>query len=234
MIRSVVKFTDDAAGLEKTLRLIQGFCTIAVGLAVSPADADLWAKTRGQFALGRRYFRLLKWYPCFVKASNAVSAERLSISTILDTIKWTFLSLYFFLEMFTITNAMGITKFDWGPKVQHEANKCWVYSLIASILLSMVELLWDNVRTADASSVGKDEKKSRTETSSQEKQPSTARSKLYIQLMIDSCDILIPGSAVGWSPSALAVPLVVGVASTISTTLAGSQIWQRVQREPRQ
>lgn len=52
MLHSIVKFTDDSAGLEKTLRLFQGFCTIAVGLAVSVDDADYWAKTRGQFALG--------------------------------------------------------------------------------------------------------------------------------------------------------------------------------------
>lgn len=52
MLSSVVKFTDDSAGLEKTLRLLQGFCTIAVGLAASAVDADYWAKTRGQFALG--------------------------------------------------------------------------------------------------------------------------------------------------------------------------------------
>lgn len=124
MLRSVVKFTDDSAGLEKTLRLFQSFCTIAVGLAVSAADADFWAKTRGQFALGmnlrtkqffehegnadvigtgRRYFRLLKWYPCAMNASKALGAEqRLSICTILEITKWSFLAMYFFLEMFTI------------------------------------------------------------------------------------------------------------------------------------
>lgn len=52
MFESVVRFTDDSAGLEKTLRLFQGFCNIAVAFAVTALDADYWAKTRGQFALG--------------------------------------------------------------------------------------------------------------------------------------------------------------------------------------
>lgn len=56
MLDSIVRYTDDTSGLEKTLRLFQGFCTIAAGLAVTPIDADYWAKTRGQFALGGRAF----------------------------------------------------------------------------------------------------------------------------------------------------------------------------------
>nr|POE76143.1 hypothetical protein CFP56_59623 [Quercus suber] len=53
-----------------------------------------------------------------------------------------------------------------------------------------------------------------------------ARSKLYTQIVIDGCDLFLPGSAVGWIPADL---VTVGVAGTISTVLAGRDIWHRVQ-----
>ena len=51
-------------------------------------------------------------------------------------------------------------------------------------------------------------------------------SMLYVQLVIDCCDLLIPGSAVGWLPVGL---LVVGTATSISSILAGQRIWMKVQ-----
>lgn len=135
---------------------------------------------------------------------------------------------------------MGVTTFEWGTPVQHEANKCWIYSLLASILLSGVEILILNLKSTKASSskeseeMKKETKRSKTPaaaTFSTEKPPNTTNlSKIYTQLIIDCCDILLPGSAVGWSPAVLAAPLVVGVASTVSTTLAGREIWKRVQQ----
>lgn len=52
MLKQVVRFADDTAGLEKTLRLLQSFCTIAVGLAATAEDLAFWVKLRAQFALG--------------------------------------------------------------------------------------------------------------------------------------------------------------------------------------
>lgn len=52
MLDGIVRYADDAAGLEKALRLAQGFCTIAVGLADAAEEAVFWAKMRSQFALG--------------------------------------------------------------------------------------------------------------------------------------------------------------------------------------
>lgn len=131
---------------------------------------------------------------------------------------------------------MGVTAFEWGPRVQLEANKCWFYSLTASILLSLVELMWLHILNTSPSTSSREEKdrgfdKPKTGISpTKEMRPTTARSKIYVQLVIDCCDLLLPGSAVGWSPTALASPLVVGTASTISTTVSGRQIWRRVQQ----
>ena len=55
MLQSIVRFSNDAAAIEKTLRGLQGFATIAVGLAQSQHDIDFWLKLRGQLALGTRH-----------------------------------------------------------------------------------------------------------------------------------------------------------------------------------
>jgi hypothetical protein len=160
MIASLAAFTNDAAGLEKCLRLSQSICTIALG-ALQPAHAQVeaWKRARGHFALGefdlvslglmtalllacthsisvrvrpqewsailttllsigRRYFRLLKWYPCSTRARQCLEASpasasvsspktssSTSVTTLLETSKWAFLALYFFLEMWTIVRA---------------------------------------------------------------------------------------------------------------------------------
>jgi hypothetical protein len=52
MLSSTVRFADDAAGLEKTLRLIQGLCTTVIGLVTSTDSAAPWRQARSQLALG--------------------------------------------------------------------------------------------------------------------------------------------------------------------------------------
>lgn len=52
MLAPLVKFTDDAAALEKTLRLIQSSCTIAIGLLAGSDDILPWLQARKQIALG--------------------------------------------------------------------------------------------------------------------------------------------------------------------------------------
>lgn len=59
----------------------------------------------------------------------------------------------------------------------------------------------------------------------------TESATLASSLVLDCCDILIPGSAVGW----IAVDSVtVGIASCISSIIAGQQIWVRVQKEAKE
>lgn len=52
MLSSVVRLTEDAAGVEKTLRLVQGFCTVAAGVVVEAQDAAAWGQARSELALG--------------------------------------------------------------------------------------------------------------------------------------------------------------------------------------
>lgn len=56
MLSSLVKYTNDGAGLEKTLRLIQGFCTIVVGVLDSPFESAPWNAAKSQLALSESHY----------------------------------------------------------------------------------------------------------------------------------------------------------------------------------
>lgn len=99
MLNSVVTFASDAAGLEKLLRLGQGFCAIGVGLAT---ELRPWRQAQAQFALARRYFRLLKWHTCWKMAVAQYSLQQPPTRAAIAATKWSMLAIYFFLEAFTI------------------------------------------------------------------------------------------------------------------------------------
>ncbi|SMR58476.1 unnamed protein product [Zymoseptoria tritici ST99CH_1A5] len=268
MLASLAAYTSDAAGLEKCLRFLQAICTIALGL-LHPFHSHVEGlrRAKGHFALGRRYFRLLKWYPCSVAARKCIEGNNhqslsgkgkpsaretssMSIPTLLDTTKWTLLALYFFLEMWTFTNAMGVTTFTWGTRVQLEANKCWFYAICASIALSLYSLLFPAAISNIAPSKATDSAasaltpESTTTTTivrgkppigegSRTSPPSSQSNRashwsLMTGLLTDACDLLIPGSAIGWTPAS---GLVVGTSMAISTLLSGRVIWVKVQQE---
>lgn len=133
---------------------------------------------------------------------------------------------------------MGITDHSLASRLQVEANKCWFYGLEISILLSLYQLLFpapQPIQRSTSSSKPTDEKKA-TNIDSAPAIPleSTGANKsfvLYEQIVIDAADLFLPGSALGWIPVST---LVVGIAGTISTTVAGGQIWRRMQADRRQ
>lgn len=107
MLAPLVRFGEDAAGIEKTLRLLQGLTTTAVGLSTTVEEAAPWAQARFQFALARRYFRVLKWYPCWKTAYKHFSDDGEPLLKMLQVAQWTFLGTYFFLEMPTIVRSIS-------------------------------------------------------------------------------------------------------------------------------
>lgn len=138
---------------------------------------------------------------------------------------------------------MGVTAYEWGPKVQMEANRSWFFGLVFSILLSLYDLLLDESLPimpgastdgpVDEKMNGHAKEKSAGSTTPEKKTqiPRPDLTKIFSQLVIDSCDLFIPGAAVGWIPIG---PLFIGTASTISTTVAAAQIWSRVQQKAKQ
>jgi hypothetical protein len=101
------------------------------------------------------------------------------------------------------TNAMNITNSAFLTSLQHHALQIWFFAISVSLLLTFYDFLCSH----------------------------TSKKQLYTSLVIDCCDILIPGSAVGWIPVS---SVTVGIASSISSVIVGQQIWQRVQKTARE
>ncbi|KEQ78863.1 hypothetical protein M438DRAFT_369928 [Aureobasidium pullulans EXF-150] len=191
---------DFKAAVEKSLRLLQAFVQIAAGTTSSITDAKTWNMARGQFALSRRYLRLFKWIDFSQASTITWTSSPPSSRRVLATAKNMLLAIYFFMEMFCITNAMGITTSSFLTALQHHALQVWFFAISTSLLLTTHDYLSQNMSSATLAS----------------------------DLVLDCCDILIPGSAVGWIP---VDSVTVGIASSISSIIAGQQIWARVQKE---
>lgn len=117
-----------------------------------------------------------------------------------------------------------------------------MYAILASILLGLCHLFFpapaasqkeakksqaDGKKKKNGKST--DEKKALDEKATPKAQAEAIdKGKIYRQLVIDCCDVFIPGSSIGWIPVG---PTVVGTAQFISTVLAGQVIWNRVQAQ---
>jgi len=226
----ISRFANDAAGLEKTLRFLQSFVQVIAAYSASVADAAPWLQARNQFALGRRYLRFFKFVDAFNLAFKGMNSST-GIVALLETGKWSCLGMYLLLECFTIMDAMGVWSTEWAPKLFVEAMKFWFYSISFSIILSFVLLYFELSKSTmpPKREQGKSEKidaqvdRGATET----KQRSSLRKGLMKKLVIDCCDIFIPGFTTGWL---IVSSGTVGILGIISTVLGSLDIWDRLQR----
>ncbi|OAP60702.1 hypothetical protein AYL99_05704 [Fonsecaea erecta] len=170
-------------------------------------------------------------------------AAQSSIHFLLIVSKWSLLGMYLFMEMFTIVDAVLGTWRPWAVTTQTEALKFWFYALSVSAALDLYELLFvysdsalsKNNQSADqkqttSTTVEKTNEKSVAQPNEREQSKarhaqSAKRRAVFRQLVIDSCDLLIPGTAVGWFRID---PVTVGVAGSVSALLGGSDVWYRV------
>ncbi|EKG11118.1 Peroxisomal biogenesis factor 11 [Macrophomina phaseolina MS6] len=144
---------NDAAALEKTLRLLQGIAQLSVSIFASVETeeaaqlADISGALRKHFALGRRYFRVFKWIDCALIATDAlrnnealVESEREGVLALLHIAKWSYLGMFLFTEAFTILDALGVHKTSWAPMFFVESMRFWFYSITCSIVLTCYDL----------------------------------------------------------------------------------------------
>jgi hypothetical protein len=125
---------------------------------------------------------------------------------------------------------MGITATAWGPQIAQESAKFWFYAIATSILLSLYQVFFVVTPARPAAKVispTNDEKAPSTEKSAPvPTQADTKSADLYRQLLIDGCDLFVPGSVIGWIPTE---PLTVGIFMSISSALAMSSMWPKIQ-----
>ncbi|KAL1956323.1 hypothetical protein VTO42DRAFT_7406 [Malbranchea cinnamomea] len=258
LLKQFTTFTNSADGLENLLRLLQYVCQVVEALSISPVDAEPWVIAWKNIALGRRYFRFFKFIDCFEHAwaifpgrdhDTSIVNHGGYVASTLEACMWTNFGCYLLLEALTILEALGVWVTDWSRKTLVESYKFWFYSLFFSILRSIWQLFWLSVNRTNkgpaAAVVPSD-----TEVKTQDERPiklerqedrvldvqvitpDATRSQCGYELMTDlvvsSCDILIPGSSVGWIEVS---PLIVGSAGILSTLLLGRRKWLVAQKQ---
>jgi len=132
---------------------------------------------------------------------------------------------------------MGVWKTAWSHDVLIEAHKLWFYSLS----LSLISAVWSLFSTkshgkkktdvaekkpgnGNSNSKEKDEKKAKADAVPEK--AGSAYGPVMKRIVIDGCDLLIPGSFVGWVNAG---PVVIGMAMVVSTVLTAQDVW-RAQR----
>lgn len=179
--------------------------------------------------IARRFLRLHKWIDNFGAANEAMTSTKDSVPKLLETAKFSFFGLYFLMEMFTITDVMGLTKSDIGPWLVVESNRMWFIGLVFSILHSCCEGLLVRRQGSKQRQIASE--KPRKGRNEREKQltisdGSARKGMPYKQLVIDSCDLVIPGAVIEVIAFS---PLSVGIAMALSTVLQISDMWPKIQ-----
>lgn len=122
-------------------------------------------------------------------------------------------------------HAMGVYPVAWNDRALHEANQFWFYALSLSLAGTLWGLLFPAVEHNPSLQQTRDQKNQQqtgSEKAVSAAQRSTPSRPLLKQIVVDGCDLLIPGSLLGWIPSG---DLAVGLGIVISTLLTGQEIW---------
>ncbi|RJE24116.1 PEX11 domain protein [Aspergillus sclerotialis] len=236
LLKQFANFTDSTAGLEKTLRLIQALCQIVSEVTLDNALAKRCLIVKSQLALSRRYFRFLGFIPCIEGVFNILGGNISlgSILTIIELAKFSALGIYFVLEDLTILHAMNVYLVPWNEPVLIESNKFWFYGICLSILSAVVELLFlfsrpattvTKKRANGAKENGSTKENESSETIQAQKQ-SQKIMPLLKGIVVDGCDLLLPGTFLGWIQ---ADELSVSAAMVVSTIVASGAIWEAAQ-----
>lgn len=136
---------------------------------------------------------------------------------------------------------MGVYKTPWAAWLLLEANRFWFYSLSFSLVLSGLQL-WQLLATTSASETAmasEPENKVKVLRSGKAVKVATLEEGIKIRgkermakrraiakkVMMDVCDLLIPGAMVGWIPVG---SVTVGLTTVVGTLLASGDIWGRI------
>ncbi|RFU28854.1 hypothetical protein B7463_g7497, partial [Scytalidium lignicola] len=147
--------------------------------------------------------------------SSAAVCVSTGLDALLDVGKWSCMGMYLIMESSTMLDAMGAWKTTWAAQCLLEANKFWFYSLVFSIIKSVLGLLNSGSSTKPN---GTNEKKGKNSPPVKKTRPN----KLVRKLLADGFDLLIPGLVTGWIPTSL---LISGYTTVASTILTSMEVW---------
>lgn len=131
-------------------------------------------------------------------------------------------------------DAMGIWVTPWAQETFIECHKWWFYGILLSIISSTVAIFFPGSETVPVAASNKSKQAGKpqvekidqtSEKQQKQEKPISRRPDLtpvVKNLIVDSLDILVPGSFLGWIPAS---PTQVGIAMTVSTLIASRDIW---------
>lgn len=108
-----------------------------------------------------------------------------------------------------------------------EANKFWFYALFLGAVIGILQLASLSPPSLIPSEDEKQTEEKKTQLIVLEKACQVKRTRIMRQLVVDTCDLFIPGGVLGWyvvSCNNLCIFMLT------STVLAGVDIWDRVNR----
>ncbi|GAD94313.1 conserved hypothetical protein [Paecilomyces variotii No. 5] len=227
--KQFANFVNSTGGLDLTLRLVHALVLIAAELNLDNATVTKCAIAASQLALARRYLRFFCFLDCFQKVQDVLAGNSTAgaMDMIMDAVESTCLGLFFVLEDLTMLHDMNIFLVSWYMPVLLEANKFWFYAICISIAKTIKELLVGSPTTViQNGSSETDEKKRASENSPSVKTASSTLSLLN-RLFVDSLDLTLPGSFLGWIPLEM---LGIGMAMLMSTIFVWPTAWAKAQQ----
>ncbi|PYI29516.1 hypothetical protein BP00DRAFT_496579 [Aspergillus indologenus CBS 114.80] len=151
MLDRLSRFYRLNTGYEKTLRLIQALCLVALEIgSLDSITTKRVSTAKSQLALIRRCIRFWNFLDCFNRVSallgqDAPSPRKKNHTTaaattsptgflwLLEVAKWSCFGVYFLLEDLTLLHVAEIYPVPWAKTVTVEAFKFWYYALALSL-----------------------------------------------------------------------------------------------------
>lgn len=130
-------------------------------------------------------------------------------------------------------HGMNVWLVPWNTPVLIEANKFWFYAISLSIFGAVVEIvvsLFPGSKAQEgegkATQQNGSAKENMDEISARQSQKQRSIEPLVKSVVVDGCDLLLPGTFLGWMEASEAM---IGVTMVLSTLVSGGDVWDRAQ-----
>lgn len=120
---------------------------------------------------------------------------------------------------------------SWTVEVFTHSYRFWFYALFLSLVLEIWVFVLSFVAKTSTSSKIRDYSNEKQQRHGSKKAPERVQLSVFLtarRIFITGCDLLIPGSFLGWIA---ADSLQVGIATLLSTILTIGDIWANIQRQ---
>ncbi|KAI8987596.1 peroxisomal biogenesis factor 11 [Mycotypha africana] len=221
-ITALNKYLSVTNGREKLCRLVQYFARFyafyLLQKGASQKTIQQWTDLKTHLATGRKLFRLLKPLELAQSSIKSLSLED-PVLRMLHFIKFASNFFYFNLEALSLVDTVNFLKLRNIKRINRLGLKCWLISLIASILSGLYQLRKLSVRVDDRKTLD-DKGDSKLEQKKMKKQIDAVR----YQLCQDFFDICIPVGSLKWLKLNEAA---IGIAGVVSSAMAMNTQWKK-------